>query len=588
MPNTNIKLMGGTNEATGIVENFVINMQEPIYGANYLFAVLRYNRGTIQNGYIYGKNIEAIYPLAEGQTRYVAIQSQTNYVKGISRNIYTLASVNVLEQEGVTNNVANIVSTIAANCKIQNIYSVGIGNRTNFNQGPNAINTVATREENCYYFSEEVFPNSYSQKASTISLWDTKFQNQVLNADGAFNVDELVSQGYYPQIIMPEVMPRQEYIPLPEVKDTDLADLTGIEIIEQTDNEATILCNIYNPSGGNVTDVKIENVSTSIVSQEYEDGVSKVIVKLTNPTRYVSKYSVMSITVQGTLGTTYTRNFEQNERFIEIEFFRQVYNVQDWKNIKQSPTENYKLMADINFINEGNDISITGTFSGKIDGNGYSIRNINITTYLFYTLTGSITNLNIENVIIKNNTAYLGIIRSIQAGSKLENVHVNQIELQNTGTATNYVGALCGTVSQTTIQNCSVRNANIKINTASNVTVGGMVGYSNYSSIINSYITNVNIEINEVSTTEGIGGIVGTLRGSSNIQNCYAQGKIKSTIMNVGGIAGTNISESNITNCYSVVNIESDVGYIGGIEGSEQKTSNTQQDSGNLALRRNI
>ena len=348
------------------------------------------------------------------------------------------------------------------------------------------------------------------------------------------------------------------------------------------------MCNIYNPSGGNVTDVKIENLSTSIVSQEYENGVSKVVVKLTNPTRYVSKYSVMSITTQGTFGTTYTRNFEQNERFIEIEFFRQVYNVQDWKNIKQSPTENYKLMSDINFINEGKDISITGTFSGKIDGNGYSIRNINITTYLFDILKGSITNLNIENVTIKNNDTYLGIIRSTQSGSRLENVHVNQIELQNTGTATNYVGALCGYVSQTTIQNCSVRNANIKIETASNVTVGGIVGYSSNSNIINSYITNVNITINEVSTTEGIGGIVGALKGSSNVQNCYAQGKIRSSIMNVGGIAGTNISESNITNCYSVVDIESEVAYIGGIEGSEQKGNNKQQDSGNLALRRNI
>lgn len=588
MPNTKINLMGSLNEATGIVENFVINMQEPIYGANNLFAVLTYNRGTIQNGYIYGKNIEAIYPLAEGQTRYAAIQSQQNYVKGISRNIYTLVSVNVLEQEGVTDSVANIVSTIASGCKIQNIYSVGIGNRTNFNQGPNAINTVATREENCYYFSEEVFTNSYSQKASTISLWDTKFQNQVLNADGAFNVDELVSQGYYPQIIMPEVMPRQEYIPLPEVKDTDLADLTSIEIIEQTDNEATILCNIYNPSGENVTDVKIENLSTSIVSQEYEDGVSKVVVKLTNPIRYVSKYNVMSITVQGTFGTTYTRNFEQNERFIEIEFFRQVYNVQDWKNIKQAPTENYKLMSDINFINDGNDISITGTFSGKIDGNSYSIRNINITTYLFNKLTGSIINLNIENVTIKSSSTYLGIIYFTQAGSRLENVHVNQIEIQNTGTNTTRVGTLCGNAYQVTIQDCSVRNANIKIDTASNATVGGMVGYTTASSIINSYVTNVNIEINEVSTTEGIGGIVGALNGSNNVQNCYAQGKIRSSIMNVGGIAGTNISNSNITNCYSAVDIESAVGYIGGIEGSEQKINNTQQDSGNLALRRNI
>ena len=348
------------------------------------------------------------------------------------------------------------------------------------------------------------------------------------------------------------------------------------------------MCNIYNPSGGNVTDVKIENLSTSIVSQEYENGVSKVVVKLTNPTRYVSKYSVMSITTQGTFGTTYTRNFEQNERFIEIEFFRQVYNVQDWKNIKQSPTENYKLMSDINFINEGKDISITGTFSGKIDGNGYSIRNINITTYLFYTLTGSITNLNIENVTIKNNDTYLGIIRYATTGSKIENIHVNQIEIQNTGINTTRVGALCGYASQITIQNCSVRNANIKIDTASNVTVGGMVGYSNNSNIINSYITNVNIEINEVSATEGIGGIVGALKGNGDIQNCYAQGKIKSTIINVGGIAGTNISNANITNCYSVVDIESDVGYIGGIEGSGKTSNDSQQDSRNLALRRNI
>ncbi len=525
--NTEINLFGWMNGATGIIENFVINMKEPIYGANHLYAVCRYNRGTIQNGYVYGKNIEAIMPLAEGQTREVSVITGQNYVKGTVKNVYTLASINTLKQDGVNEKIANLVYLVASGLKLENSYSVGIGNWEEFTKGPNTVSSASGTVENCYYFCDETFTNSVSKKTSMLALWDTNFQNQVLNKNGGeFNVDELVSKGYYPHINMPEVMPRQEYIPLPEVEDSDLADLLSIEILEQNENEATISCNIHNPSGENITEIKVENLETSIISQEYEDGVSKVILKLSNPKLCVSKYSVMSITTQGAFGTPYTRNYEQNERFMEIEFFRLIYNIQDWKEINQSPTENYKLMADLDFINNRYDVRISKTYSGKLDGNGYYIKNVNI-EYLIVKLSGTIMNLNIENVKIKANVGGGSIIGVADAGSKLENIHIKNVEIENTGENMKVVGGIATTTGTAIIQNCSVRNINIKINDTKITTIGGLVGVSNNTNIYNSYVTGLNITADNVASTDGMGGIIGKLTGSGDIKNCYATRKYR-------------------------------------------------------------
>ena len=575
MANNRISLVAYLNEAIGFIENFVINMQEPLYGANDLYAVCQYNRGTIQNGYVYGKNIEATFPLTAGSVRYSAIITRLNYVKGITRNLYTTASVNSLKQEDVKDYIANIASNISSGCSIENSYSVGTGNITT---GPNSVTN--NDQNNCYYFSEKIF-NSVSKKTAEIALWDTNFQNKVLNCDGQFEIDEVVSKGYYPHIKMPECMPRQEYIPLPEVKNADLADLTSIDIQEQTEDTATILCNIHNPSGQNIVDIKVENLNAEIISQEYSDGMSKVIVKLTNPIKCVSKYSVQSISIKGYFGTNYTRYYEKNERFMDVEFYKKVYTVQDWKKIKTSPTENYRLMNDLDFINEGTEIYINTTYSGTIDGNGHYMKNINITSNLIAYLVGTLKNVNFENIKIKKGATPLSLI-STGSNCIVQNVHIRNIDLENISNQDYYVGTLFGSLYNSTMQDCSVKNVNIKIDNANSAYIGGISGYNSNSKIYNSYITNLNIVINNVSKSNGVGGIAGYM-GGGDVLNCYAEGNIKAVVTNIGGIAGQN-SSGNINNCYSKVNIYSEQDFIGGIEAKNSKVNNNKADSENLSI----
>ena len=112
--------------------------------------------------------------------------------------------------------------------------SVGIGKNTTYlTHGPNVYNKGSKKVYNNYYFADEIFTSELETKGNMLSLWDSTFQNQIINQDGAFIVDELVNKGFYPQLNMPECMPAQEYIELPEVKDADLPDILSTKVLEQ-------------------------------------------------------------------------------------------------------------------------------------------------------------------------------------------------------------------------------------------------------------------------------------------------------------------------------------------------------------------
>ena len=109
----------------------------------------------------------------------------------------------------------------------ENLYSVGYGENYNLNAGPTigyANSDNINKIKDVYYFADITFNNSYNRKTTPLALWDTTFQNQILNDEKAFNVDELVTQGFYPQLNWPDCMPTQEYIELPEVEDKDLPE----------------------------------------------------------------------------------------------------------------------------------------------------------------------------------------------------------------------------------------------------------------------------------------------------------------------------------------------------------------------------
>lgn len=586
VPNVGFALMGHTNRGT--ITNFVVHLQTPFYGARLVTGGVRYCYGEMKNGYIYGENIIADFEIGPGQNRDIGGLIY-DLEKGTVKNVYSLINVEVKQQSGIGQNTANLIE-INTRGYIENTYSIGAGNTEILTQGPTVSRNSSGKIFNTYYFGDVTFNNTYNLKTTKLALHDVTFQENILNGEGQFNIKELVEQKYYPQVKMSEKMPNQEYIQLPELKDEDLVDIISLNILERQGDSMKVEMNINNPSGEKITNIAVSNLTSTIISQKYSEGKTILTVQLGNPSKYVSKYEVRSITSQGAYNIPYTRNYEANERIINVDFYKSVKTIDDWKAINKSPTENYRLDEDLDFKNEDTGgIRITSTYTGKIDGDGHTIRNITIPETgngLFYNLNGEIKNLNIENYVQNStSTSNVGIITNANYNTIIDNVHVKGVKLVNrTANSNGYTGGLIAYGTTVIVRNSSVTNVNININgNALGLRAGGIVGGGSNITVLNSFVQNLNFDIKGVLQYQGIGGIVG--RDSDNggsIQYCYTTGIINTDAEIVGGIYGFT-SSIKVTNNYSLVNIQSESDYIGGIGGYDNNTLTTST-SYNLSL----
>ena len=463
---------------------------------------------------------------------------------------------------------------------------MGLGDTYNLGSGPNIATFPSNRKiENSYYFNDLIFSSSYNQKTTLLALWDTTFQNQILDMDAAFNVDEFVNQGYYPQLDMPECMPAQEYINLPEVQDKDLPDILSTEVLEQGTTTIKVKFRVNNPSAETITNIEVKNLNCDILSQEYKDGVSEVIAELNNPIICVSGYSVLGITTKGAYNQEYTREFEENERKINVELFREIHSIEDWEAINKSLTENYKLMTDLDMRNQGANVCINA-YKGILNGNNHTIKNITIpnnkTGVFGQYLSGTVKNLYIENVKIENNKCdNVGFIGGMSSKGKVDNVHIRNMSIiGNESTKSEiHVGGITAYSDSGSVENSSVNNLSIKINNSNaSYSIGGIIGFGYNASIENCYIKDLNFNLDTI-TNSGIGGLAGS-SGIIRINNSYASGVIESNDGNIGGIAG--YGNMYIDNCYSKVDIISDSDYIAGLVGNS--TRSVGDYSNNLVL----
>ena len=558
----------------GTIENFVVNYQEPIYAE---YPSLTYvNHGILRNGYMYGKNIQEI----SQTTKLTGAFTKSNNDSGMIENIYTLVNIDNVYK---THQTANIAGNNNNNATVQNVYSVGIGkNVTDLTRGPTVYSKNSTKVYNNYYFADEIFTSELETKGNMLSLWDSTFQNQILNSDGAFIVDELVNEGYYPQIKMPECMPAQEFIELPEVKDADLPDILSTKILEQGTNTVKVEFSVNNPNAETISNIQIENLEVEILSQEYSNKKSTVIAELKNPLICVSSYDVLSISTKGAYGSSYTRPYEKGERVINVDLYKEIWNINDWKAIKDSPTENYMLMADLNFANEGNAIYIDRDIYGILNGNGHSISNIYLTgnTQVIRGVYGTIKNLTINNFNQEEVITFGGFINYLGSSSIVDNVHMVDVKIHKSGDGR--AGTLSNDAGASMIKNSSAQNITIITEgNQSTLHIGGLIGRISNTTIENCYVKGLSVK-DEKAINSGIGGIVGVSANSNNIENCYVEGKINSANLNVGGIIG-NSSNDNIENCYSKVDISATNNNIGEIVGSYAGSS-LEAISNNLSI----
>ena len=563
----------------GTIENFIVHTKDSLHVSHkFGFVTLNTYRGIIRNGYLYGEKVMASYQNISSSQKRVGVVVGYLTQGSVLENVYSLIDVDAypLDESDSNDRVGNLVG-YTENSTVRYVYSVADGENRDLNTDPNLGIISNARTKNSFYINNSIYDTSYSLKTSKTALWNNTFQDKVLNSSTSqFNVNGFVSYGYYPQLIMNEDMPAQEYIPLPELKDEDLVDIISVDDVDQQGSKATVTLTVHNPANEKITDVSIKDLTTTIISQQDNNGTTTLVIEVSDPVRYVSQYFIKSITSRNSFNLPYTREFEDNERVLQIELFKEVSTVDEWLKIKNSLSENYILTADLDFQNRIN--PNLGNFAGVLDGNGHTISNITSTTghgVIIAILSGTVRNLYAEHISKTNTNSYNGLIgyTTSSAPGIIENVHVPDVELA----ISHSVGGITGQIHYgSRISNCSVTDISLLDVSTSNtdLRIGGLVGYLDNGIVENSYVQGLDFETN-YSSIQGIGGLVGR-SSNSTVQKVYATGEITANIQNIGGIVGQIPNIINLANVYSNVNIHTTQGNVGGIIGNLINYSSSQ------------
>ena len=243
--------------------------------------------------------------------------------------------------------------------------------------------------------------------------------------------------------------------------------------------------------------------------------------------------------------------------------------------IDSFPDMHFKLANDIDLKNKN--WRPIKTFSGVLDGNGYTISNLRVEyddikyRGLIGTLSGgTIKNLNIKGVNIKgdNAGAVVGMVDyNYNNPSTISGCHVTLTD--GSVIRGKNVGGIVGYYSNNSYLNCYIENCTVESennNVAINGTyAGGIIGWGDLGYDSNASIKNCRVYCN-IDGESSVGGIAGYMEGV--IENCEYKGKISGT-ERVGGICGeTNTGNGGmkIKACKAEANIEGD-NYIGALCG---------------------
>ncbi len=202
------------------------------------------------------------------------------------------------------------------------------------------------------------------------------------------------------------------------------------------------------------------------------------------------------------------------------------------EKIKQNPEGNFTLDHDLDatgYTVDGNFI-IDVTFKGTINGNGHTIKNLNVG--LFQRVeNATIKDLKFVNVKLKGSST--GLIAGTASNSNISGILIDSFEKRG---GVDGSGVLVGRAeNKTQISQSRVTNLQL-YNGTYNQVIGGIVGRLNNSVVSDCYV---------IGTMDAgwhfIGGIAGYSENGSKIENCYTKVKMGFSFEdnNNGGITGT-------------------------------------------------
>ena len=199
-------------------------------------------------------------------------------------------------------------------------------------------------------------------------------------------------------------------------------------------------------------------------------------------------------------------------------------------------------------------------FSGKFNGNGHTISNLDFsenygkTEYpsfgFFSEVYGAeISGLTIQGKLDVSNSdpVFFGTVAGVAADSKISDC-VSDVSFTDTDKYINGTVAMCGYAINSTIEYCQNKGDFSVMKDTSQFWMGGIAGLAENSTV--QYCANTG---DMTSWTPSTGGIVGQLIQNSKVINCYSTGKmvpLGNGTTDFGGIAGMVGAGTEIKHCY--------------------------------------
>lgn len=209
-------------------------------------------------------------------------------------------------------------------------------------------------------------------------------------------------------------------------------------------------------------------------------------------------------------------------------------------------------------------------FAGVFNGNGFSIRGMNIVSDkdyqgLFGFSSGTITNLKLKYSNVQGNNV-IGAIVGLNAGT-ISNCSIEHVTVQGK----EKIGGLVGVaMSESKIEFCSVVGDNCFVN--ADKYAGGLIGYTNNNANINNCTNLVN-----VNASEYVGGITGISFYGTKFQNVINSAKNIIGKKYVGGLIGYSQAEISYSNNHTLEDkngIVKGEEYVGGLVGVNYQMGN--------------
>lgn len=191
---------------------------------------------------------------------------------------------------------------------------------------------------------------------------------------------------------------------------------------------------------------------------------------------------------------------------------------EEFMKMKEFPTQEYHLTADINLSDVEQTEALIPQFSGVLDGQHHIITGLKVP--LFGQMNGRVSNLAISNNQLEISKDETGMFADEMTGATVERVLVYNSKISNTA---GKAAGFAKTVNNTTLKNIFVQGSVQASSTAS-----GFVLNANSATVENIY-TNV-----RVSGTEGAGFVVSST-GENTYKNICSVGDVGANMHKLSG-----------------------------------------------------